>query len=650
MLLTSCSHAEPEAANKTPSTTVATSTTVGETREGELAKVPPPPAPEAVELERVPLPPSPTDGVCDLTVNRQGCVTSISQVGGFLDLDAVTVNVVFGGAPGTPFAGTQVIAAKVDGTTFEDGTPWKCLTCGIPTGNRNGLGADVSASDLEPFQDGRRILASETIIECEAELTSPECTPENTFLYPIRWNTSPDGEGPGGRMRELRMHPDDIHLGWSSLTFGTKLDEFMYYGRLEFDPAPTTGEPAVPRYDLVDVNVMYDGDQAGPVWPDPEHPAQLVLNPHTRDIGEFRRFSKDGKWAAYVGFPSQSNWIDMYDVNLETGEVRQLTRHPEYTDPMDYSYDGKWIVVLDTRTGGGGKDNADRQQFMSAIPGIPPLTDLVSSSFVASVRNEGQRRFFQPILLDIYGDRGDYEGQALKDPENCPEPAVPGDLCDQQWAARADPQFSPDGTSIVYRELNHGVGAPDAETGRDSRVVIVRLVDREPTPYTPPEPAADVIPWAKPYTPGDPPPFRSTLLPPEGAYTLQGDQGGSADVRIVHDTTSGSTPVVGEVAVTYHDFSLDGSNVINGTERVVRLPTPQSTISAPELEWYSDLILSGDHEGSKITYGPDGDKGGRFHARIDLFKTVLYSEGDLVSTLDGTSYGIHPYGPNHQPI
>lgn len=614
----------------------------------EAASAPPPPEPEEVELERLPVPPVPADGACDLAANPQGCVTTIDQVGGFIDATTISANVVFDGAPDSPFTGSQVIAIKTDGSTFDNGTPWKCLTCGLPPENLNGLSASVRTSDLEPFNDGRRMLAGQAILECSAPFTSTECTPENTSLHPIRWNTSPDGSGPGGSMRELRIHPDDVHLGWSSLTRGTKLDQFMYYGRLEFNPEPTTGEPAVPRYELESVNLMYDSENDGAVWPDPDDPAALELDPLPQEVGEFRRWSKDGEWVGFVGYPSQSSWIDMYRVHLETGEVRQLTRHPEYTDPMDFSYDGEWQVVLDTRTGGGGSDGADRQRFMSAVPGIPPLTDLVTSSFVASVRNEGQRRFFQPILLDIHGDRGDYEGQPLKG--SCPEGPQPGNLCDPEWSARADPHWSPDSTAIVYRELSHGVGAPDAETGRDSRIVIARLVEREPQTYTPPEPAPDVIPWATPYTPGDPEPFRSSLVPPEGTYTLQGTASGAAEVQIVHDTTSGPTPVVSEVAVSYDDFSMDGANLINGTERAIRLPAPLSTTQAPAIEWYSDLTLTGDHEGTKLTIGPDGEEGGPFRARIDLFQTVLYSEGDLVSTVDGVTYSKHPMGPNHQPF
>lgn len=298
--------------------------------------------------------------------------------------------------------------------------------------------------------------------------------PEETFLYPIRWNTTPDGSGPGGNRREVRVHPDDVHLGWSSLPRGTKLDQFIYDGRLEFnpEPTPTTGEPAVPRYDIESVSLMYDSEHEGAVWPDPEDPDVLEVSPLAREIGEFCRC--------------------------------------------------------------------------------------------------------------------------------CPEGPQPGNLCDQEWSARADPHWSPDSTSIVYRELSHGVGAADAETGRDSRIVIARLVEREHT----------------------------------------------AQVEIVHDTTSGPTPFVSEVAVTIDEFRMDGAHVINGSERAIRLPATR----APAIEWHSDLALTGEHGGTEISYRPDGEKGGPFRARIDLFQTVLFNEGDMVSTIDGTTYAKHPIGPNHQPF
>lgn len=600
---------------------------------------PPAPEPEQVELDYVPMPPVPTDGVCDLTVNTQGCVSNIRSVGGFFDNGTISAGVEFDGAPQSIFAGAQLVAVKVDGSTFSNGTPWKCITCGIPPQNRQGAG---TANDHPiPFHDGKRAFIGSTIVHCEDGLLTDACTPENTFRYPIRWNVTPDGSGNGGSMRELRVSPDGVHLSWNSFVIGTKLDQFTYIGRLVFNPAPTTGNPMVPRYDLADVYRLYSEDRP-PWYVNPEDPGELSWNAVTPEVGESRGWSWDGEWVTYVGYPSTSSRIDLFRVHLQTGQVQQLTRHPEYTDPADLSPDGQWAVYLDTRGSG-------RQMFMGAMPGIPPLTDLISTSFVSSVRNEGQRRFFQPILIDIHGDRGAYEGQNLKDPahtESCPGGQAPNSLCDLEWNPRADPHWSPDGTAIAYRELNGG-GAEHADgTGRDSRAIIVRMIEREPQPYTAPAPTPDIVPWGEEYVPGSPTPFRNTLLPPEGTYTVNGAVFGTAEVTVTH-FTGGSTPVVSDVAVSYANFSNDGVNVINGTERVVRLP--ESTPIMPHLEWYSDITLSGCQQGTKRTVGPDGAPGGPLRAAIDLFQTILFSEGELITTLDGVSYHKPPMTANHRP-
>jgi len=46
--------------------------------------------------------------------------------------------------------------------------------------------------------------------------------------------------------------------------------------------------------------------------------------------------------------------------------------------------------------------------FLAGMSGVPAITDMLSTSAVSSVRNNGQRRFFQPYLIDRYGDRGAY--------------------------------------------------------------------------------------------------------------------------------------------------------------------------------------------------------------------------------------------------
>ncbi|KAJ0357883.1 hypothetical protein COL154_009724 [Colletotrichum chrysophilum] len=616
-----------------------------ETRDSGLvglqSEVPPPPAPEPVTVTELPLPPVTADtgvGGCTEEINprRTGCIGKSTglQSGDFLPDDLHVVAAVnFTGAPGAPdpasiYTGLQLIIVKVDNTTFPNGDAWKCITCGVPEENA------VGRSDLldypQSFRDNKRLLAGPNIIECEADLTSEECTPDKIHVYPIRWNTSADGSGVGGSIRELRIHPDDKHLGWSSFTVRSgKVDQYGYVGRLEFNPAPSAGEPLAPRYDLANVNVLFNVDEPQPIEIDPEDSTQLRINPDAIVVGELRGFSGTGKEVTFIGYPIESSNIDVMAADFTTGKVRRLTAHPEYTDPVDISPDDKWTVAMDTRGTG-------RQMFMAGLRGIPPLTDLVSSSATSSTRNNGQRRFFQPWLIDGFGDRGSYFGQKL----NAEGDGVPGGgaINDPEWNGRADPRWSNDGTRVVFWQAL--TTSPDcggtnplpcygstAPGGRTERMILAHLTSRKPQSRAPVECLPNNIPWATSYVPGDPPPARP--LPLNGTFTLKGKAGGWANITIT-PKSDGTLPE--SVAVEYHDFSDDGINVLVGTEKVTaRNPTP----TLEQVDWFSDLIQTGPNNGTKKT-SPDG-----FHLSIDIMTNIFDANGTLTTTINGEEW--------HQP-
>ncbi len=572
---------------------------------------PPAPEPETVELSRLPLPPPPNGSSC---LNATGCITGVDHAGGYIDANHATAVVSYAGLPGTLYSGDQLIAIKTNGESFPNGDPWKCLSCGIPAANG---GAGASGPYPQPFQDGHRILVGTQILQCDFPWISESCTPEVTHRYNIQ-------EPPSGSMRELRIHPDDVHLGWSTFYIGAKLDQFMYYGRLAFVGG------ANPRYVLQNINLMYDPAQPQAFYVNPDDPTELLRNPLVNEIGEFRGWSKDGQWAAYIGFPEESNRIDIFMTHIETGEIRRLTRHPGYVDPMDISYDNRWVIHLDTRP-------SFRQRFWGEMPGIPPVNDLVSTGVVASTRNDGNRRFFQPILIDIFGDRGDYEGQLLKSCNGEPgRTGVPGDLCDLDWNASADPRWSQDGTSLVYKELQNGSG--NLEVGnRRSRLIIARFPDREPQPFSKPGEAPDFIPWATAWYAGLNP---VRTLAPEGTYTLNGKVFGSAMVTIEHATVSsrfGSAELVSLTEVAFNNYSDDGVSVINGIERAERLPT--SSAFTPDTLFDFDLTLIGCKTGTKLT-SEDG-----YRVSIGLLNNVLRSSGTLTTTINGVSYSQPPSLP-----
>ncbi|KAF1830285.1 hypothetical protein BDW02DRAFT_106117 [Decorospora gaudefroyi] len=603
---------------------------------------PPPPAPEPINIRQLPLPPviaNETQGACTTDVNPlgTGCVPAALeerfQGGGFLpDGRHVLAMVTFAGAPAAPdpasiYEGEHIIIIKTtEGDRFTNGDPWKCITCGIPA--QNSRGRAPGNGYPQAFRDGKRILAGTNIIDCESDLASDDCTPEKTNVYAIRQSNTADDSGPGGQIRELRIHPDNVHLGFSMATVNDgKFDQYSYLGRLQFNPSPTTGsEPLAPRYDVVNTQTLFSDSQKS-VYVDSNNPGQLVINKSAIIIGELRGFNGDGREVTYVGYPHESSNIDVFAADLTTGAVRRLTEHPEYVDPIDISAHDDWMVILDTRF-------TERQMWLSGLRRIPPITDLVSTSATSSTRNNGNRRFFQPWLLDRYGDRGDYFGQQI----NAAGSGVPGSgaINDPEWNTRADPRWSPDGTEIVYWQGLTEAPACGGENplpcypstepgGRNARIMIAEFTSRDPKPPIKDVPTVpDVVPWAMKYVPGAPSPKR--IPPPPGNYTLKGKCQGSASVTLIDQSNSGFLETV---RVTYNGFSDDGVNVLNGWEEVTSVnPSPTET----KIDWYSDLVQTGPDAGTKKS----GEEG--FHLLIDVWLNDFEANGTLVTTVGGKKY------------
>src|SRR5207244_7527323 len=134
------------------------------------------------------------------------------------------------------------------------------------------------------------------------------------------------------------------------------------------NPTPTTGTPAVPRFELDHVTRLHNPAVANqPFRPDPAHPGELLHNPLSPNIGEFRGWTKDGKEAIGLNAPFESANIDLFGVSLATGATRRLTRNPEYIDPIDSSPDSNWFVLADTRECCGTNG---RQVLMADLQGI----------------------------------------------------------------------------------------------------------------------------------------------------------------------------------------------------------------------------------------------------------------------------------------
>lgn len=619
--------------------------------------VPPTPEPEPIEVFELPLPPAVADdspGACNADINPRGtgCIAQrgggsepgtvgIIAAGNFLpDNKHVVTMVTFVGAPTVPdpasiYDGEQIIIVKTEGEAFSNGDRWKCITCGIRPEHRVGMTHMLDYP--QAFHDGKRILVGDNVIDSgEHLLVSDECDTNNTFVYPIRWETTVEGSSKndteGGAMRELRIHPDNVHIGFSSFTnSGGSLGQTAYFGRLVFNPNPTSGLPRAPRYDVHQITTLSDPDAIAPLSVEGD---ELFVNPQGISVGELRGFTGRGKKLVYVGSPRESGNTDAFAVSLETGKIDRLTSHPEYVDPIDISADDKWAVILDTRA-------TTRHMFLAGMRGVPPVTDIVSTLVTTGVRNNGPRRFFQPWIIDSFGDRGDYYGQKVNGDGN----GIPGsyEVDDPEWNAMADPRWSPDGTAIVYwqaQTISPACGGENpfpcypskAPGGRTYRLMMAKLVSRESLNLPPAEEASDKVPWGIPYTPGSEPRSRSPL--PPGDYVLRGRAMGFVDVSLMR---SANSSLIGQVVTNYHNYSDDGLRIINGWENVTRVDI---SLFVSHTHWYADMVQTGE-DGFVATKksGPEG-----WHVKLDVSRNFPEMNGTLITTIEGVEYLPPPPG------
>ena len=608
----------------------------------EVAQNPPAPAPEPVAIRKLPLPPAaPTSsdgsvipGGCEYST---GCISPApvenTSAGGVYegpsfmwDNEHVLLPIEFAGErEGSIFAGEQVIAIKTtEGATFPNGDPWKCITCGVPPENR--VGANAELDHPQAFHDGKRIKAGMNIIDCgEHAVTDAACTPEETHIFAIR---SPTGANGIISPREHRLSPDDSTLGFSQFSFADVEQgpgQFCYAGRLQFNPAPSGGEPA--RYDLVDVYRLFNlAMEAAPWRLDPNNAGEILYTRNTQSCGELRGFSADGKEIYGINSPEWANHVDLFATDLATGETRRMTR-TEYVDPATPSPDGEWLLAMDVNV-------SQRSHFLAAMDGLPPLNDLVTIALVSQVRNNRDRRFFQPMLIDRYGQRGDYQGQQINGGFN----DGPGGISDPNWNGRADPAWSPDGTSIVYWQslvTSPECGGPNPLPCPESsepgglrvRLMLALLTDREPQAIAGPSPVPTIGSWAQRYADFRPSPVRPTL--PSGTYTLRGKVDGTATVTVLNPTGKR----VKEISVSYDNYA-DDCRVFNGSERAVE----EAEISPFQYEdtLYSNITMSGCETGTKITRDSNGTEGGG--TTMSAIGNVFQATGSLTTTIDGEEF------------
>ena len=81
--------------------------------------------------------------------------------------------------------------------------------------------------------------------------------------------------------------------------------------------------------------------------------------------------------------------------------------------------------------------------------------------------------------------------------------------------------------------------------------------------------------------------------------------------------------------MTYHGYTNDGANILNGTER-------GDNANGDAVTWHENLTLTGQHTGTKKTSEPDG-----FTVSVGasaLAASQFEATGTITTVLDGHTY------------
>lgn len=430
-----------------------------------------------------------------------------------------------------------------------DGTGFHCITCApLP-------GKDVGAP--LPFPDGRRLFVqspsnmnaagtfSYHVIECVPSLEQCDTATTKPVQGLVRGLT----DNRGTQDREMRLAPAGDKLLWTRIRPD---GYFMLLGDIVEAPG---------QYLLEDVRVV--NPRGGSLFGDA---AALAL---AAPWYEAKDLSHDGRFLTFSGSMGGSLNYDNFLMDLETGSVRRLTVDPDWDEDAGISPDGQWFVS-------GTSKGMNRQAAWGNVP-RPPMADIamvgpLSNMFLprtlpgtgSSPKRIGSLRH---VLVDINGERGEYNGQPIEPPQ---EPEWTG----SGGGRGGSLDWAPDGVGLLRVQTRR-----DPVTGADleTRLQIVHLTERAPHP--PVVPAATTDPsWAPLLSEV---PVRSNV---STSRRLAGPAGGSVNVVRLGNM------LFGYWALTYDDYSADGCSMLAGTQSTL-------TLLGVFAQYSENTRLTGCHDG-----------------------------------------------------
>ncbi|ABM13148.1 hypothetical protein Mvan_2334 [Mycolicibacterium vanbaalenii PYR-1] len=468
-----------------------------------------------------------------------------------IDFD-LPAGVVAGSADLSPDAEHLLLEVEIDGqtqiaVTDLEGRNYQCVSCGA-TGN---------ATKALALQDNKRIWFADTSGQQSGEDPSSggtgtinyavlECGPS---IYDCQQRSVKKVKFPSDRRnlpaqnREAKPDPFGEYVTWNEVSAieGT---------RMSIAALGTAGD----GYELTGQRVF------SPQW--------SKKSDYATDRENAMRFYEGASWHAggrllkYQTTTTGLNY-DIYLMDTATGERRQLTTDLDYNESGDVAPDGKTVYFSSAR-------GLDRMDVFTALE-RPSLIDSGAFGQIGRVGLWNNRRCMnEPWLMNMaVGQiRGGYSGQPL--------------VIDPAWTLRGWSWF-PDSTRAVVNEQQRpddvtGPGSPDTPW----RTSIIEFPTRTPSAPLAPvhQSRAAIETWSVPVKDYNPMMGRQLLI-----KVLKGKSSGTATLQYLGVYATGS------YSVTYKNYSDDGRNVLNGTERIA------ITNAVNDAEWSADLTSKGDRTG-----------------------------------------------------
>src|SRR5699024_6608263 len=430
----------------------------------------------------------------------------------------------------------------------DDGTNFRRIFSGV-------IAEHATANGIRHmmFQDNRRVLLGDYVIECGPDLDTCTSAVLVDVDYPWDLESSPLVSH---HCSEVIVAPDDAHLAWTIRRADLCVDAAI--GRLR----RTADHYVIDDARLISTTevLVADPDSAGYLVPQPMRG------------GEVKQFVQGGTAISIVGAVDGS-LPDSVVQDLGSTELTQITRTPGYDETTIFSPDEKLGVVMSSRASEGTD---------LAVLGLLPrphaaLTGMglawATYAYTVTGVRQWRRGNVGPVLINIERSQNEpgYQGVPLNSP-------------DDSWVYISPMSWHPDGRRVLWPEMLRGSDQPGRL--RQVRLRRAELLDHCPHPAVPVQPTPADIPYALEGADAE------RALRRQASPVVAGRIAGRDSGYLEYERRSAEGPAGRAVTISsrYVDLSDDGRNFYSGYERV-RASFDEDTV------YEADLELSGHDSG-----------------------------------------------------